>query len=64
MIESQMKCATPRNQPRSKGIGEDTLLVALQLLRCIVALEGTGDGFSGRAGGCGRAFLHEFGPDP
>lgn len=40
LMESQMKCATPRNRSRSKGIDE-AFSVTGALFRCIVTLEGT-----------------------
>lgn len=40
LMESQMKCATPRNRSRSKGIDERYSVTGAPF-RCIVTLEGT-----------------------
>jgi len=49
LMESQMKCATPRNRSRSKGIDE-AFSVTGALFRCIVTPEGAKDrGKGGRS---------------
>lgn len=66
MIESQMKCATPRNRSRSKGIDVNMLCYrcAVQVHRCAQG-DGRGrgrDGFS--TARRKEAFLHEFRSGP